>query len=122
MDIDKRIKQALEEESSKFNPNMADQPGLFGLVAQSFQGSMGRWVVAVNIVTLIATGFLLWCGYHFFVSSETNDLIFWGVCFVVSLQAQIALKQWLWQEMNRNNLIREVKRLEFEISQLRTKE
>lgn len=121
MNIDEKIKHDLQSESPDFDEIAKDKEGLFDLVFGSFKGSMGRWVIFVNIFTLIATGVMLWTGYHFFTSSEIQDQVFWGVCMILAVFAQVALKQWLFMEMNRSSLMREIKRVEVAVARLAAK-
>ncbi|MGB1291572.1 MAG: DUF6768 family protein [Pseudoalteromonas sp.] len=43
------------------------------------------------------------------------EQLFWAVCFVSSLMMQIAIKLWLFMEMNRQSIMKEIKRSELEI-------
>lgn len=115
--IDERIKQALEQEVEQGKLDLATEPGLWQILSNPFKGSLRSMVLLVNITTLIVSALLVWCGYQFFVQAEQQSQVFWGICFLASLIAQIAMKQWLWQEILRNNLLREIKRLEYLLSQ-----
>lgn len=119
MSIDKRIQQALKEDANNIQQSLQNEQGLFEMIGQTFKGGLKRWVILVNIVTLLVTAVLIGCGYQFFIAATQFELTFWGVCFIAALIAQIALKQWLFQEIYRNNILREIKRLEIEILQLR---
>ena len=118
MNIDEKIKQELENDIPDFDTISKDKEGLMDLVLGSFSSGMGRWVIFANIFTLIATGFMLWTGYEFFTALETQDLVFWGVCLLLSVFAQVGLKQWLFMEMNRSSLMREIKRIEVAVAKL----
>ena len=118
MNIDEKIKRELEDSNPDFDAISKDQEGLMDLVFGSFKGGMGRWVIFVNIFTLIATAVMLWTGYNFFTATITQDQIFWGVCLLLSVFAQVALKQWLFMEMNRSSLMREIKRVEVAVAKL----
>lgn len=121
MNIDEKIKHDLQNDSPDFDDIAQDKDGLFDLVFGSFKGSMGRWVIFANIFTLIATGFMLWTGYEFFTSTVQQQQTFWGVCLLLSVFAQVALKQWLFMEMNRSSLMREIKRVEVAVARLAAK-
>lgn len=121
MNIDEKIKQDLLNDSPDYEEIAKDKEGMFDLVFGSFKGGMGRWVIIVNIVTLIATGVMIWTGYEFFTSEVVSDQIFWGVCLLLAVFAQVALKQWLFMEMNRSSLMREIKRVEIAVAHLAAK-
>jgi len=88
------------------------------MVFSPLKGGLRRWFIAVNITTLIVSGFMVWAGYEFFVATQLEKQVFWGICFLMTINAQIALKQWLWMEMNRGSVMREVKRVEIAIAKL----
>ncbi|MEP1740710.1 MAG: DUF6768 family protein [Kangiellaceae bacterium] len=121
MNIDEKIKQDLLNDSPNYEEIAQDKEGLFDLVFGSFRGGMGRWVIAVNVFTLLATGIMIWTGYEFFISEVVRDQIFWGVCLLLAVFAQVALKQWLFMEMNRSSLMREIKRVEIAVAHLAAK-
>jgi len=115
--IDERIKQALEQEVEDGTLELESQSGFWRMLRNPFRGSLRTIVILVNVMTLVISAVLLWCGYQFFVQQELQAQLFWGICFIASLVAQIAMKQWLWQEILRNNLLQEIKRLEYLLSQ-----
>ena len=121
MNLDERIKKELETEAEVIDEILNDKQGIFDLVAGSFKSGLGVWVVLINIVILLVTGIMIWSGYEFFIAEQLDDRIFWGVCLVISAVAQIAMKQWVWMEMQRSSLLREIKRVEIAIAKLASK-
>jgi hypothetical protein len=121
MNLDERIKKELETEAEVIDEILNDKQGIFDLVAGSFKSGLGVWVVLINIVILVVTGLMIWSGYEFFIAEQLDDRIFWGVCLVISAVAQIAMKQWVWMEMQRSSLLREIKRVEIAIAKLASK-
>lgn len=118
MDVDKRIKQALERESQQIDQMMMKEKGIFGMLLAAFQGNMRFWIIVVNIVVLIATAGFIYCGYHFWIAENVDDRLFWGVLFVALLQVQISLKMWNFMEMNRVSTVREIKRVEIQLARM----
>lgn len=119
MNIDQRIKEELETTAQDLDNLTGEKEGMMNMVLGSFSGGMGRWVSVVYAATLITTGFMLWTGFHFFTSEQ--DQAFWGICLLVALFVQVALKQWVWMEMSRSSLMREIKRVEVAVSRLSSK-
>ena len=64
---------------------------------------------------------MIWSGYHFFVSEELDERVFWGVLFLALWTGTIGIKVWFWLEMNRNSTHREIKRLELAVAKLTIK-
>jgi len=118
MNIDEKIKAELENEANELDKILVDDQGVFDMLKGSFQGGMARWMIMINIVILLVTGAMLWTGYQFFTSTAVDGYAFWGVCFLLSAIAQIAMKQWVWMEMNRSSLMREIKRIELSVEKL----
>ena len=82
------------------------------MITAAFYTGLGSWVAFANIFVLVTTALLIWCGYKFFTVTTLEDLVFWGICLIIALLAQVALKQWIWSQMDRGSLIREIKRLQ----------
>ena len=122
MNVDDKITQTLEAEAKRLEPMLLDNKGLFSRLLPIYRGGMRRWVWLVNGLALLTTAVMLWSGYAFFVAQQINQQVFWGVCLIVTLQLQIGLKNWLFMEMNRASLAREMKRLEIVIVQANSNE
>lgn len=118
MSFDDKIKLELENESRIIDEILNDKQGMFDLAAGSFKSGLGTWMSLIYIVILIVSGLMLWTGYEFFIAGSLDDRMFWGVWFITSVIAQVGMKQWTWMEMNRSSLLREVKRVEIELTKL----
>lgn len=116
MDIDQRIKRELENETAEIDHILADEKSLFGMLARVYRGGLRRWVIFGTVLGIVLTAFILWSAYRFFTAPGTEELVFWGVIFLVALQMLVAMKLWIWMEMNRSSIIRETKRLELAIA------
>ena len=120
MNLDQKIKAELERDTPDVEKILAQDDGLFDMLFATFRSGIRAWVIVINLVTLVVTGLLFWTGYEFFTSGGLQDQVFWGVCLLLALNAQIALKQWIWMEMNRTSVIKEVKRVELAIARLQS--
>jgi len=119
MSIDDKISPTLEAESTQVDQLLAqDNNGLFAMLFATWRGGMGRWVLLVNVFVLLATLLLFWAGYQFWIAVLVERQVFWGVVFLASAQVQISLKMWLFMEMNRLSIIREIKRVEIAVARL----
>ena len=102
----------LGEEIRSIDDILNDRPGMMSMITAAFYTGLGSWVAFANIIVLVTTALLIWCGYKFFTVTTLEDLVFWGICLIIALLAQVALKQWIWSQMDRGSLIREIKRLQ----------
>ena len=116
-DIDKLIKETLTEEESKFYDELEEQ-NVLQMVWGLFKGK-NKWIlIMMNIVTLIFFGLFIYCLVQFFSVEATKDLLKWGLGGVIFLLGVSMLKVFAWMQMDKNALLREIKRLEIQISSL----
>jgi hypothetical protein len=118
MTIDDRIRNELE---ARRGPD--DLPGddrsLFGMLFRVFSGQLRRWAAFAMVLTLGFVGLTLWCGYEFFTATTGDARVYWGVLALAAFHALSMFKLWFFMEMNRNSVLREVKRVEIELARLR---
>ncbi len=119
--IDERIKAELESEVKEIDAMVAGEEGLPGMLINSYKGGMRYWLVMVNIVTFIITIFMFWSIYEFWIAVSTDDRVFWGAIALAASLGQGMLKMWHFNEMNRQSIIREIKRVELAIERLNAK-
>ncbi|PHR72211.1 MAG: hypothetical protein COA67_05220 [Lutibacter sp.] len=116
-EIDKLIKETLTEEEAKFYDEL-DEQNVFQMVLGIFKGK-NKWIMLMmNIMTLIFFGLFIYCLVQFFNTDVTNELIKWSIGGLMFLLAVSMLKMFSWMQMDKNALLRELKRLELQISSL----
>lgn len=116
-DIDKLIKETLTQEEAKFYDEL-DEQNIFGMFRGLFKGKMKWLIIAMNIVNLIVFGLLIYCIIQFFNTNDTNELIKWASAGFVCLLIGGIIKLYAWMQMDKNALMRELKRLELQVSSL----
>ena len=118
--IDELIKEALTEEESKFYDNL-DEQNVFQMLGGLFQGK-NKWIILLmNIALLIVFGLLVYSVIQFFNAELTNELIKWSLAIVVGLLIISFLKMFIWMQMDKNSIKRELKRLELQVANLSSK-
>ncbi|PHS64107.1 MAG: hypothetical protein COB12_08190 [Flavobacterium sp.] len=119
-EIDALIKEALTEEEAKFYDNL-DEQNVFEMLGGLFQGK-NKWIILLfNIVMVLVFGVLIYCVIQFFNTELTNELIKWSLAIVVCLLMVSMLKIFIWMQMDKNSIKREIKRIELQISTLSSK-
>lgn len=119
MNIDDKIREQLERENALLKSQIQQDPSLFAMLASAYRGSLGGWMILMSLVGLLLTALMLWCGYEFFfVESSLEAKLHWGVGLLLSAMMQIAIKMWSFNEMNRNAMQREIKKLELTVERL----
>ena len=114
-EIDKLIKETLSKEEAKFYDGLEEQ-NILESVLGLFQGK-NKWIMyLMNFMTLVFFGLFVYCTVQFFNTNLTNELIKWGIGSLVFLLGVSMLKIFAWMQMDKNTLLREMKRLELLIS------
>jgi len=119
-EIDKLIKDTLTTEEAKFYDELEEQ-SLLGMVGGLFKGKLKWILILMNVVNIIAFVGFIYCVVQFVNTDITNELIKWGVFGVVLLMMISMLKLFAWMQMDKNALLREIKRLELQISAVSSK-
>ena len=116
-DIDKLIKETLTEEEARFYQEL-DEQNVFQMIGGLFQGK-NKWImILMNVMTLVFFGLFIYCIVQFFETTETKALIQWSVGAIIFLLGVSMLKIFAWTQMDKNALLREIKRLELQVSSL----
>ncbi|MCH9649481.1 MAG: hypothetical protein K0U98_14660 [Deltaproteobacteria bacterium] len=122
-DIDEKIRQALatDEELAGFGagniPPSGDQNILQDL-SEVFRGRQ-RWLNLLGaVIQLIYLCLCIWSAFRFFEAEALRDQILFATGFLASLGVTLAFKIWFWMVLNRNAVLREVKRLELQVARL----
>ena len=119
-EIDELIKESLTKEEAAFYDDL-DEQNLLEMVGGLLH-SKNRWlIILMNIVQIISFGLFIYCLVQFFDTDATNELIKWGAGGFLFLFVSSFLKLFSWMQMDKNALLREMKRLELQISSLATK-
>ncbi|MBJ2130929.1 hypothetical protein JC525_18540 [Alteromonas sp. IB21] len=58
-------------------------------------------------MAIIFSVLIFYSGYHFFTADKDSEL-FWGVCLVLSVNAQITVKLWIYMQTNHNIVMHEL--------------
>ncbi|WP_203258268.1 DUF6768 family protein [Hyunsoonleella ulvae] len=116
-DIDKLIKETLNEEESKFYDELEEQ-NVLQMIWGLFRGK-NKWIMyMMNFMTLVFFGLFIYCIVQFLNVDSTSELIKWATGSLIFLIGVSMLKIFAWMQMDKNALLRELKRLELQISSL----
>jgi len=116
-DIDQLIKETLTQEEAKFYDGL-EQQGLFGMIRNLFTGKNSWFIITMNIVNLIFLGLFIYSLIQFFKTEDTNTLIKWLASGFIWFMGMIMIKIYHWMQMDKKSLLREMKRLELQVSSL----
>ena len=116
-DIDRLIKETLTQEEAKFYDDLEEQ-NVLGMIGGLFQGKNSWLMVIMNIMTLIFFALFVYCIIQFFGTNEIAELLKWGFGAILFILGLSMLKIFAWMQMDKNALLRELKRLELQVSSL----
>lgn len=118
-DIDELIKKTLSEEEAKFYDDLEEQ-SLLGMLGGLFKGKLTWLVILMNIVNLIGFVLFIYCVVQFINTENTNELIKWLAAAAVCWSFMAMIKIFVWMQMNKNAMLRELKRLELQVAILQS--
>jgi len=119
-EIDQMIRQALSEEEAKFYDELGEQT-LPEMVGGLFKGRL-KWITIMTMVIMVIfVALAFYCAVQFFVADDLRLTIIWGAGTFSFLLATSMLKLFHWMQMDKNAVIREVKRLELQVGLLNSK-
>lgn len=116
--LDQAIRQALSAEDAEFLARFEKEAPIHEQVLGTFSGPMGVLNVFAAIITFAMFGLTLYCTWNMFAAADLHATLMWSVGVVVTMLAVAMLKIYFWMELNKNAVLREVKRLELQIARV----
>ncbi len=111
--MDEQIRKIIED-----NYDDSRQDGLTSMARDFYNRKMLSMVVLVWFFGIIFMVGAVLSGIEFFRTDEIKYQIMYAVIFMICLQWVGSLKIFAWQVIHRNNIKREIKRLELTIAEL----
>ena len=116
-EIDELIKNSLSAEEAKFYDDLGEQ-NLLEKLGEVHKGKTGWLVSIMTIVLVIIFIIFIFCALQFFDTEVTNELMKWAAGGFMCMMAMTMIKLYIWMQMDKNDLLRALKRLEFQITTL----
>ncbi|NCO18763.1 MAG: hypothetical protein GW900_01670 [Gammaproteobacteria bacterium] len=118
MNIDARIRKELQDQTTPLDEIDPAETGLFGMLHRVFTGTLRRWAAYGMLLTLVLFGLTVWCIVRFTGAADVDGRLLWGLGALMGFHAVSMLKLWFFMEMNRNSVLREIKRVEAAVIRL----
>jgi hypothetical protein len=118
--IDEAIRRAISPDDMRALDAMSREEPILVQAMKAFE-HQERWVAVVGWLGgfgLFAA--VVWCGVQFARAEDLRTMMLWGAAGGVALVGVAMIKLWFFMEMQKNSIIREVKRLELQLASLRT--
>lgn len=119
-EIDKMIKEALSEEEAAFYDELNELPVLSKL-GEVYRGSLGWLAILMNVLILVLFACFIYSIYAFLNSESIENLIRWAAAGFLCISSVGILKLYFWMQMDKNDIKRELKRIELQIAALSSK-
>ena len=115
---DDRIAAALDADDREFLASLDEGRGMFTQIGDVLTGPLGGWSKLIFAVAFVLGIALVYFAYRFFTASGVEDTVQWGMITLAVLMMQGFIKEWFYSRMNMLSILREVKRLQLQVSML----
>jgi len=119
--IDDLLKGALSEEDAEILEKLGDEQSIFEQLKDIYSGKM-KWIsIYVTFLIFVFGALFVYCLIEFLNTKDIREMLLWGAGLGGSFLTVVMLKIWKFMQMDKNALLREIKRLELQISLLAKK-
>jgi hypothetical protein len=115
--INQKILEALKDDEAAHEFS-EEQANSLQLIGQSFKGTFRLSFAVVVSLQLIFAGLAIYCAYHLVNELDIGLKINWLAGTLSTVVAFAIARIWFFMELNRLSVIREVKRVELQVSLL----
>jgi hypothetical protein len=116
--LDQAIRQALSAEDAEFLARFEKEAPLHEQVLGTFGGRWGALNILGALLTFVFFGAFVYCVWNLIETTDLRETVLWSVGALWTALAVGMLKMWFWMEMQKNAILREVKRLELQVARL----
>ena len=117
-DLDRALRQSLSAEDAELLDRLAGDEALHRQVLATFKGHL-RWFNALGwIAGVVLFGLASIMAWRFVESSDLAEMLRWGGASALAFAGVALVKVWFWLELEKNAVLRELKRLELQVASL----
>lgn len=113
--IDEQIRKALTEEDQKIIDEINDGPGLFELIGMTFKGKQAWVSYYMYFAALAASAAGVYFIIQYLGTSDIKSSLNWALLIIACLMGISLLKIFSWQQIQKMEILQEIKRLEMRI-------
>jgi hypothetical protein len=117
-DLDQAIRQSLSAEDAALLDRLGVDQTLHRQVLATFEGRLRWFNVAGWIAGFVLFGVASILAWRFVQAEELGDMLRWGAASALAFAGLALIKVWFWLELQKNAMVREVKRLEVQVASL----
>jgi len=117
-DLDQAIRQSLSAEDTELFDRLGADQALHRQVLATFEGRL-RWFNAAGwIGGVVLFGVACVFAWRFVQAQELQGMLRWGAASALAFAGIALVKVWFWLELQKNAVVRELKRLELQVASL----
>lgn len=116
-ELDELIKETLSKEEAEFYEEL-EEKNLFGKMTEVYRGKMGWLAIIMNVLHVVFFVLFVICAIRFFEVEAVRELLVWGAGGFICIMFMCMMKLYMWMQMDKNDMMRELKRIELQISVL----
>lgn len=115
--LNQKILEALKDDPAAHEFS-EEQANALQLIGQSFKGTFRLTFVVIVTMQLIFAGLAIYCAYHLVNEMDIGLKLNWLAGTLSTVVAFAIARIWFFMELNRLSVIREIKRVELQVSLL----
>lgn len=119
-EIDELIKSALSQEEATYYNELEEQ-SLLDMAIGVYKGKLKWLAILTAVVMIVVFGLAVYCLIQFLEAENTRDMILWAAGMFGAMMSTSMLKLFHWMQMDKNAILRELKRVELQVGALSAK-
>ncbi len=116
--FDKRLFGELSADDAAFLEQLEEDRGLYSQMADTFAGPMRYWTVFAFVLSLAFFIGAIYSLVQLWGGPPMRDSLLWLAMFGWLILAVAMIKIWFWMRLNQITLLRELKKIELQVSRL----
>lgn len=113
--IDEQIRSALDAEDRKAIDEIGDGAGLFEMIGLTFKGKQAWMTYYMYFFGLVVFAALVYFVTQYLGTSDIKSSLNWALLIITCMFMITLIKILAWQQIQKMELMREIKRLEMRI-------
>lgn len=120
--LDRAIREALSKEDADFLARFDSQSTPVAEVLDTFRGQWALLNAFAAFISFVLFGAFVYFVWQMLSAVDVREVVLWSVGAIIAMLGVAMLKMYFWMEMNKNVVLREVKRLELQVARLASRD
>jgi len=120
--LDRAIREALSKEDAEFLARFDGQSTPVAEVLDTFRGQWAWMNAFAAFISFALFGAFVYFVWQMLSAVDVREVVLWSVGAIIAMLGVAMLKMYFWMEINKNVVLREVKRLELQVARLASRD